>query len=192
MAVIGKSRKSMPVLPPRNASDPGEPMNLLRVLRHFWTTPLTSRRAFPKASMQRIAHAVAAAEATHSGEIRVAIEGALPWSYLRRRLPSRARAVMLFSKLRVWDTEHNNGVLLYVQLADRAIEIVADRGIAHRVARTEWDAVALHIREHFRRRDLEAGVIAGVQAIGAKLAQYFPLAAGATHANELSNRPTLL
>ncbi len=142
--------------------------------------------------MRRIAQAVAAAEATHAGEIRIAIEGALPWSYLRRHLPTRARAVMLFSKLRVWDTEHNNGVLLYVQLADRAIEIVADRGIARRVARGEWDAVALQMREHFRGGELEAGVLAGVQAISAKLAQHFPLAAGEAHANELSNRPALL
>src|SRR5258708_39150799 len=109
-------------------------------------------------------------EAGHRGEIRFAIEAALPWSYLRRNAPTRERALMVFAKLRVWDTEHNNGVLLYVNLADRAVEIIADRGIAAKVPRATWQAICHAAHDQFRQSRIEAGATAAIEAIGAGLA----------------------
>jgi len=167
-------------------------MRLGRLLKHMLVTPGSLRRAFPPAALDRITQAIARVEAGHSGEIRFAIEAALPWSYLRRDAPARQRAVMVFSKLRVWDTEHNNGVLLYVELADRSVEIVADRGIAHKVSSAEWEAICRVMREHFRRGASEAGAVAGIETVGAKLAQHFPLAPGLARPNELPDRPVEL
>jgi len=160
-------------------------MRIGRLLKHL-------RRAFPRPALERIGHAITQAEAQHSGEIRFALEAALPWSYLRRNAPVRQRALMVFSKLRVWDTEHNNGVLLYVELADRAVEIVADRGIAGKVATAEWEEICRTLRDHFRNGAYESGAIAAIEAIGAKLAQHFPLAPGSERPNELPDRPVEL
>jgi uncharacterized membrane protein len=162
-----------------------------RILRHAFTTPAALRRAFPAAALERIQQAIATAEATTTGEIRFAVESSLPWSYLRRDAPARERALMLFAKLRVWDTEANNGVLIYVELADHGIEIVADRGIARHVAAAEWRAIVDAMRERFRRGEFEAGVVAAVGAVGALLARHFP-AAGGENPDELPNRPTVL
>lgn len=167
-------------------------MRIRRLLKHLFATPGTLQRAFPRQVLERIGHAITDAEARHSGEIRFAMEAALPWSYLRRDAPARQRALMVFSKLRVWDTELNNGVLLYVELADRSVEIVADRGISHKVATAEWESICRTMREHFRRGAYEAGAIAGIQAIGAKLEQHFPLAPGMQKPNELPDRPVEL
>jgi uncharacterized membrane protein len=167
-------------------------MQLRRWLRHWFTTPQAVRRAFPESALTRIHAAIAATEATHSGEIRFAIEATLPWSYLRRGAPVRQRAVMIFSKLRVWDTEYNNGVLLYVELADHGVEIVADRGIARRVAAAEWQAICESLREHFRRGAFEEGVTQAIVRIGAQLTGHFPLEPGAQNPNELSDRPVIL
>lgn len=166
-------------------------MRLRRLLRHLFVTPGSLRRAFPRASLDRIGQAITRAEANHSGEIRFALEAALPWSYLKRDAPARQRALMVFSKLRVWDTEHNNGVLLYVELADRSVEIVADRGIAHQVGAAEWETICRTLREHFRRGAFEAGAIAAIEEIGARLAQHFPLV-GARTTNELPDGPVTL
>jgi uncharacterized membrane protein len=166
-------------------------MGIQRWIRHGFATTWRVRRLLPPAAMERIRAAIVRAEAGHSGEIRFAVEAALPWSYLRRDAPARQRANMVFSKLRVWDTEANNGVLLYVGLADRAIEIVADRGIARHVKRQEWEAVYATVRERFAAGDHEAGVIAGIEAIGRLLGRHFPIAEQAK-ANELSDRPVVL
>src|SRR5882757_9615517 len=144
-------------------------MRIGRLLQHFAVTPGTLHRAFPPAAVERIGQAITRTEAHHSGEIRFAMEAALPWSYLRRDAPVRQRALMVFSKLRVWDTEHNNGVLLYVDLADRSVEIVADRGIAGKVAPAQWQAICEAMRQQFRQGAYEAGAIAAIEAIGAKL-----------------------
>jgi uncharacterized membrane protein len=167
-------------------------MRLRRWLKHAFTTPQALRRAFPQAALERIRAAIAATEATHSGEIRFAVEANLPWSYLRRDAPVRQRAVMVFSKLRVWDTELNNGVLLYVEFGDHAVEIVADRGIARHVTPAQWEGVCTDLREQFRRGAFEAGVIRAVERIGALLAQHFPLAPGDRNPNELSDKPVIL
>src|ERR1700758_3079666 len=163
-----------------------------RLLRPLLSSPYSLRRVLPPAALERIAHAVHRAESGHRGEIRFAIEAALPWSYLRRNAGPRERALMMFSKLRVWDTEHNNGVLLYVNLADRAGEIVADRGIAAKVARVTWQAICHAARDRFREGRIEDGALASIEAIGAVLAEHFPLAPGQSRANELSDRPVVL
>ena len=167
-------------------------MRIGRLFKHWFATPGSLRRAFPDAVMDRIGSAIARAEAATTGEIRMAVEAALPWSYLRRDAPARQRALMMFSKLRVWDTEHNNGVLLYVDLADRSVEIVADRGIAHVVPQAEWDAICTAIRSAFKQGAYEAGAVAGIDAIGAVLARHFPVADGTRNPNELPNRPVSL
>ena len=167
-------------------------ISLRRAIRHLVSTPHTLRRVLPAAALQRIAQAIHRAEEGHQGEIRFAIEAALPWSYLWRNARPRERALMMFSKLRVWDTEHNNGVLLYVNLADRAVEIVADRGIAAKVPRAMWQAICHAARDHFRQSRIEAGATAAIEAIGAVLAEHFPLAPGESRANELPDQPVVL
>jgi uncharacterized membrane protein len=163
-----------------------------RWFRHWFSTPLAVRRAFPQAALDRIEQAVAAAEEGHSGEIRFAVEAALPWSYLKRDAPAHERALMVFAKLRVWDTEANNGVLIYVELADRSIEIVADRGVAQRVPAEDWQGIAARMRERFRSGAYESGVIEAVGEIAERLREHFPLAAGTRNPDELSNRPAVL
>ena len=113
-------------------------MGWLRILKHSRLDAADTTRLLGAGALQRIEARVAASEAGHSGEIRVSVEAGLPLSYLRRDASARERAVMLFGKLRVWDTEHNNGVLIYLMLAEHAIEIVADRGLARRVDPGEW------------------------------------------------------
>lgn len=163
-----------------------------RWLRHSIKTPQSVDRAFPPAVLQRIQQAIAEGEQTHSGEIRFAIEPALPWSYLRRDAPARERAEMVFAKLRVWDTEDNNGVLIYVELADHRIEIVADRGIARHVPNARWDEVSNMMRERFRAGEFEVGSIAAVSAVSAILAERFRLPDGASNPNQLPDAPAVL
>jgi uncharacterized membrane protein len=166
-------------------------MKLARWFRYLTATPLAARRAFPEASLARIQDAIAHTETLHTGEIRFAVETAMPWSYVRRDAPVRERAVMVFSKLRVWDTEQNNGVLIYVEMADHGIEIVADRGIARHVPRAEWEAICSAMRERFRAGDFLGGVIRGIERVGEKLAEFFPLTEGQVNPDELTNRPAV-
>lgn len=163
-----------------------------RWLRHSIKTPESVNRAFPAAVLQRIQNEIAIGERTHSGEIRFAVEATLPWSYLRRNAPARERAEMVFSKLRVWDTEDNNGVLIYVELADHRIEIVADRGAARDVSSARWEEVSNMMRERFQAGEFEAGSIAAARAVSAILAERFRLADGARNPNQLSDAPTVL
>jgi uncharacterized membrane protein len=167
-------------------------MEIMRTLRHWMTLPRAVRRAFPEDALERIRAAITEGEALHSGEIRFAIEAALPPSYLRRDAPARERAAMMFAKLGVWDTEHNNGVLIYVEMADHQIEIVADRGIALNVAGEEWSAIAATMRDSFRRGKFEDGAIAGIRAVAKLLARHFPLAEGELNPNELPDQPAIL
>ncbi len=167
-------------------------MEILRLLRHWMTTPRAVRRAFPEDVLKRIRQAIAESELSHSGEIRFAVEAALPLSYLRRDAAARERAEMMFAKLRVWDTAQNNGVLIYVDLADHKIEIVVDRGLGGLAAAGEWSLIAAAMRDRFQAGDFEAGALAGVQAVGALLAQHFPLSAGERNPNELPDLPVVL
>jgi len=163
-----------------------------RCLAHILTTPLTVRRAFPHASLTAIGAAIEMAEAGHTGEIVFVAEGSLPWAFLRRNASVRQRAIALFAELRVWDTEHNNGALVYVGLEDRAVEIVADRGIAGRVEAQVWHQLCQELRDHCRQGRYEAGAVQTVRALGALMEQYFPLAPGQARTNELPDRPLAL
>jgi uncharacterized membrane protein len=153
-----------------------------------------TRILFPRTTLDAIREAIARAERAHAGEIRFAVETALPPRRVIAEIGPRARALEVFSDLRVWDTEHNNGVLIYVLIADRSVEIVADRGLRARVSSAEWEGVCRMMEEHFRAGRIKAGSIAGIDAVGGLLARHFPAAIPnqATARNELSDQPTLL
>ncbi len=147
-------------------------------------------RAFPRAVLDRIKSEIHASEALHRGEIRFAVEAGLDLLPLLKGTTSRARAVEVFSQLRVWDTEENSGVLIYVQLVDHDIEIVADRGISAKVRQEEWDSVCLRMQQAFRARRFEQGAIEGIRRITALLGQHFP--PRAANPDELPNAPAVL
>ena len=162
--------------------------------RHRWMPEHASEKALPPATAERLQQLVSASEVLHSGEIVLCVEAALPNSYLRRagRVASvpvviRERALAWFGKLRVWDTEHNNGVLIYLLLAERRLEIVADRGLARCVDHAQWQAVAQHLGQRLQEGDFDTGLTQAVQAVSAVLVQHFALAPGQTNPNELGN-----
>jgi uncharacterized membrane protein len=168
-------------------------MQIRRLIRHSTATHWRTRMLFPTATLDAIEQAVKRAELTHAGEIRFAVETALTPRHILNEVTPRAHALEVFSRLRVWDTEANNGVLIYVQLADRNVEIIADRGFQGRVSPAEWEAVCRLMEEHFRAGRFQVGSIAGVEAIGNLLARHFPQGSPrATHSNQLPDRPTLL
>jgi len=163
-----------------------------RIWRHQWMDEADVRRVLPDAAMERLAARVAASERRHSGEIRLCVEAGLPWSYLRRDASARERAVTLFGKLRVWDTENNNGVLIYLLLAEHAIEIVADRGIDARVDDAEWAAMAQRMGAAFREGRFEDGLTQALEEMSALLVAHFPLAENQPDTNELPDAPVVL
>ena len=165
---------------------------LLRILRHRWLDDRDLRRALPPEALERITQRVTASERGHSGEIRVCVEAGLPLSYLWRGADARERAVALFGKLRVWDTEHNNGVLIYLLLAEHRIEIVADRGIDRRAGAAHWHGLVERMSQAFREGRYEAGLEQAVDAVDELLRSHFPLAAGAANPNELPDAPLRL
>lgn len=164
-------------------------MDLPRIVRHLFATIWTVRRTFPQSSLDAIERAVGETEAQHEGQIRFAVEHALDLHDLLAGLSARERAVQVFSHLRIWDTAHNNGVLIYLLLADRDVEIVADRGI-HAHVGAGWEAICRKMEERFRRGEFEAGVVEGIRAVGAHLTRHFPSQPGG--ANELPNKPVVL
>jgi uncharacterized membrane protein len=164
---------------------------IVRLLKHRRLDETDAKRLLGDGALKRIEARVAASERHHSGEIRVCVEAGLPLSYLRREAPVRERAVMMFGKLRVWDTEHNNGVLIYLLLADHAIEIVADRGLAKHVDAAEWQRIAGTMSESFKAGRFEAGLELAVDAVDALLVRYFALAPGEANPNELTDVPYL-
>lgn len=165
---------------------------LLRVLRHRLLDEGDARRALDDAALARLQARVEASERAHSGEIRVCVEAGLPLSYLWRRATPRERAVALFGKLRVWDTEHDNGVLIYLLLAERCIEIVADRGIDRHVDADAWRALVDGMAHEFRDGRFEAGLAQAIDAVDALLRRRFAVAAGAANPNELPDAPLRL
>jgi uncharacterized membrane protein len=169
-------------------------MRMRRLLRHAVALHWRTRMLFPRATLDAIQEAIVRAERAHAGEIRFAVETALPPRRIIGEIDSRARALEVFSDLRVWDTERNNGVLIYVLIADRSVEIVADRGLSERVAFAEWEAVCRMMEEHFRAGRFKAGSIAGIDAVGGLLARHFPavIPNQAAARNELPDQPTLL
>ena len=148
---------------------------VLRLLKHRRLDEGDVVRLLGIGALQRAQQRVAASETGHSGEIRVCVEAGLPWSYLRRRATPRERAVAMFGKLRVWDTEHNNGVLIYLLLADRDVEIVADRGVAAKIPAAEWEAICREMEKHLRAGSYGDAAVAGIRATSDLLARHFPL-----------------
>ena len=166
--------------------------SLKRFFRHRLWDEDDARRVLPADALARLQQRVAASEGRHSGEIRICVEPGLPLSYLWRAASARERAVTMFAKLRVWDTEYNNGVLIYLLLADHRIEIVADRGLAGLVSDEQWRGVCQLIEERMRAGAAEAGVLAGVEAMSAMLVEHFPRDEGVHDANELPDLPYIL
>jgi uncharacterized membrane protein len=165
-------------------------MGIGRIARHLVEHHWRVRRIFPPAVRERIAQAIHAGEATHAGQVRFVAEGALDGWPLLTDQPARARAIDVFSHLRIWDTAHNNGVLIYLLLADRDVEIIADRGIDARVGRDGWDAICRDMEAAFRAGQFERGVIKGIEAVSRELAQHFP--PQADQRNELPDQPVLM
>jgi hypothetical protein len=149
-------------------------MRLVRLLRHLTTTRWRTRRCFPRGVRDDIERAVMECESRHGGEIRFVVETAFDIPELWHDLPARRRALQLFGQLGVWDTEHNNGVLIYVLVADRVVEIIADRGIAARVAPAEWAAVCRQMEHHYREGRFRDGSVVGILGVGAILGRHFP------------------
>lgn len=165
-------------------------MNLARIIRHLATPAWRRRQLLPAASLSRIEQAIAAAERRHRGEIRFAVETALDVILLWRGVSARERAIEIFANLRVWDTEENNGVLIYLLLADHDVEIVADRGIHARVGAEGWDKICRAMEAQFRADRFEQGVLEGIAAVSAALARHFP--GPDRRGDELPDKPVLL
>jgi uncharacterized membrane protein len=153
-------------------------------------TPATARRAFPDATMDAIARAIAEGERRHRGEVCFVVEAELATGQLWRGLGGRERAREVFASQGVWNTEDNNGVLIYVLLADHDVEIVADRGIDARVEASEWRGVVEAMEAHFRSGDYEAGAVAGVNGVNEMLARHFPDTRAGP--NQIPDRPIMM
>lgn len=164
---------------------------LRRILRHRWHDERDASRALDAAALARLEAQVVASEQRHSGEIRICVEAGLPLSYLWRHAGARERAVTQFGKLRVWDTEHNNGVLIYLLLADRAIEIVADRGLAPYAGAEHWRSLIGTLGSALRTGRFEQGLERAVADVDALLVRHFPLAPGEANPNQLPDRPVV-
>jgi uncharacterized membrane protein len=145
---------------------------------------------FPPRVLDRIERAIKAGEATHSGQLRFVVEGALDGAPLLRNQPSRERALDIFSNLRIWDTAANNGVLIYLLLADRKVEIIADRGIDTRIGTEGWAKICHDMENDFKAGRFEAGVVKGVEAVSKALAKYFP--PSGAQPNELPDKPVVI
>lgn len=167
-------------------------MDIARVLQHLTLTHWKVARDFPPRTLGAIANAITASEVTHLGQIRFVVEGALHSNALWHGQSGRERAIQLFSQLKVWDTEHNTGVLIYLLLADRDVEIVADRGIHARVGEQMWGEICKRMENAFRDGKFEEGITAGIAEIGVLLAEYFPRLMSSSSANELSDEPLVI
>ncbi len=165
-------------------------MNLARLIRHLLMPGWQALRRIPPALRTEIAAAIAASELLHRGELRLAIEGPLSLGDLLRDQSPRARAMRLFAKLGVWDTAENSGILIYLQLVDRRVEILADRGIAAKVPQAAWDALCRDLEAAMRDARCREGVLAAIDAATELLAEHFP--AAHDNPNELPNQPVLL
>jgi len=149
-------------------------MGIRRIGKHLVLHRWRARKLFPRKTLAAIEQAIKAGEATHSGQVRFVVEGALDGAPLFRDQPARERAIDIFSQLRIWDTAHNNGVLIYLLLADRDVEIIADRGIDAKVGRAGWEKICADMERDFRSGQFEGGVIRGIEAVSRQLATYFP------------------
>lgn len=163
-------------------------VNIKRSLRHLSAPHWNLRRAFDAATLQTIEQAIGETERGHGGEIRFAVEANLGAVELMRGVTPRQRALQTFAHLGVWDTDANNGVLIYVLWADRDVEIVADRGFNGRVTEQEWGAICRRMEQMFAQGNARQAIVHGVQAVGELIARHFPVA----DRDELPNRPVVL
>lgn len=161
-----------------------------RIFKHLFTPPWLLHRSFPTSLLNEIEAAIRESEKFHAGEIRFAVETTLSMSALLKGMSGRQAAVAAFSNLRVWDTENNSGVLIYLLLADHDIEIVADRGIAGKVDQKEWDDIATQMEQHYRAGDFHKGSHEGIRRVTELLVRHFP--PGERNPNELPDKPVLL
>jgi uncharacterized membrane protein len=165
-------------------------MGIKRIGRHLVEHNWRARRIFPREALALIEQAIKAGEATHSGQVRFVVEGALDGRALLANQSARQRALDVFSLLRIWDTAHNNGVLIYLLLADRDVEIVADRGIDAHVGAAGWDKICKAMEADFRSGNFSGGVIKGIDAVSRELATYFP--GRGAGPNELPDAPVVM
>ncbi|MDP2431888.1 MAG: TPM domain-containing protein [Pseudomonadota bacterium] len=161
-----------------------------RLLRHLLFPDWLIRRRFPGHVLKRIEAAVSASERHHSAELRFAVEGALHPSQLLAAMSGRERALEVFSNLRIWDTAANNGVLIYLLLADRDVEIVADRGLNGLVQPAEWEGICREMETCFQRGEFEAGALLGIERVDGLLRRHFPNSG--ENPNELPDAPSVL
>ena len=165
---------------------------LTRWMRHLWLDEANVRHLITREGLARLEARVQASESRHRGELRLCIEGGLPAQALWSGTTSRERAIELFSELRVWDTEHNNGVLIYLQLADHRIEVLADRGLMQQVPDAVWQDMTNALGQHLQAGHFEAGLTQAIDQVGALLHVRYPLVAGQTNIDELPNAVVLL
>jgi uncharacterized membrane protein len=165
-------------------------MGIRRIGKHLLEHRWRVRRSFPPDVLAAIERAIKAGEATHSGQVRFVVEGALDGAPLFRNQSARERALDIFSHLRIWDTAHNNGVLIYLLLADRDVEIIADRGIDARVGAAGWEKICKAMESEFRAGNFKSGVIKGIEAVSRQLATHFPRQGGGR--NELPDTPVVM
>ncbi|SFP92673.1 Uncharacterized membrane protein [Bradyrhizobium sp. Ghvi] len=165
-------------------------MGIGRIVSHLLPHHWRARQVFPPVVLDRIEQAIKQSETTHSGQVRFVVEGALDGRALFRNQHARARALDVFSHLRIWDTAHNNGVLIYLLLADRDVEIIADRGIDAKVGAAGWEAICRAMEAAFSAGQFERGVIEGIAAVSRELAKHFP--PGGAHPNELPDKPVVM
>ena len=165
-------------------------MDIRRIGRHLIEHHWRVRRLFPPPVLARIEQAIKTGEATHSGQVRFVVEGALDGAPLFRNQPARERALDIFAHLRIWDTAHNNGVLIYLLLADRDVEIVADRGIDAKVGAEGWENICRAMETDFRAGNFERGAINGIEAVSRELARHFP--PHGRGPNELPDKPVVM
>ena len=165
-------------------------MSIKRISKHLLLSRWRVRQVFPRAALGRIEQAIKASEAKHTGQLRFAVEGVLEGRPLFANQSTRSRAIDVFSRLRVWDTAHNNGVLIYLLLADRKVEIVADRGVDAKVGHAGWEKICNAMEAEFHNKNFEGGVLKGIVYVSALLAQYYP--SSGPHPNELPDKPLVL
>ena len=165
-------------------------MDLSRLIKHLFSHGCKVGSHFSSKDLEVITKAISESESQHTGQICFAVEGAMDMPSLFKNQSSRECAIEVFSRLKVWDTEHNNGVLIYVLIADHAVEIISDRGINKRVDPNEWQAICHDIESKFAQGSYQQGVLSGIDKLTQVLHQHFPRTSSST--NEISDIPVIL
>ncbi|RYY73412.1 MAG: hypothetical protein EOO52_18610 [Gammaproteobacteria bacterium] len=165
-------------------------MNIKRIFKHTLRTQWYLRKYFTTAALESIEKEIAQSETQHSGEIRFVVEGALDGAPLFKDQSAHERALDIFSQLRIWDTQNNNGLLIYLLLADHAVEIIADRGINAKVDKNEWQTICRSMQSKFAQGNFHEGVVQAIRSVTKHLVEHFPVSAH--DENELPNKPVVL